>query len=50
MKTKATWKPIGHSASKWNEMTQHRGSMPLRGEARPPKKKGSDEKPAWRWK
>jgi hypothetical protein len=25
MKTKAAWRPIGHSASKWRESTHRRG-------------------------
>jgi hypothetical protein len=27
MKTKASWKPVGHSANKWRENTRRRGTV-----------------------
>ena len=45
MKTKPTWKPVGHSAKKWREMARRRGSLAVLPEPRPPKKGTPRQKP-----
>ena len=48
MRTKASWKPVGHSAKKWKESSQHRGSLGMIQETKPPRKRRNGEKPPWK--
>ena len=44
MKAKPTWKSAGHSAKKWREMAQRRGSLAESIASRPPRRKQACKK------
>ena len=48
MKTKASWKPVGHSAKKWKGAAQYKGSVEVAQTPQPPKKRGSGQKSPWK--
>lgn len=48
MKSKVSWKPLGHSAKRWHDNAFRKDSpVPFR-EARPPKKKGAVPESMWK--
>jgi hypothetical protein len=47
MKTKASWKPLGHSAKRWHGMTLRKDATTPR-ETRSQKKRGFSASPVWK--
>lgn len=48
MKTKASWKPVGHSAKKWKEISNRKGVTEVLHEAHAPRKRGFEQKAPWK--
>jgi hypothetical protein len=48
MKTKASWKPVGHSAKKWKETSPRKGATEVLHEAQPRRKRGANPKSPWK--
>jgi hypothetical protein len=48
MKSKVSWKPLGHSAKRWHGMTPRKDRKATLHEARSSKKRGSSEAPVWK--
>ena len=48
MKTKASWKPVGHSAKKWKETGTRKGLVEVIHEAQAPRKRGANPKSPWK--
>lgn len=48
MKSKVSWKPLGHSAKRWHGTTPRKDSPAPFREFRPPKKKGAGQEGVWK--
>jgi hypothetical protein len=48
MKTKASWKPVGHSAKKWKEAAQYKGAVESQHAPQPSRKRDSGIKSPWK--